>query len=692
MSHQSNKFLIIIFTLIMGVSALLLFYGYHDIKNIHIQAREIIGEQQAKYRYLTTMHTVARERSLVLLRMYAEQDPFELDDLNQELGELARTFIKARNQLLQLDLSAAEKTLLDEQNEVTKVNAPVQNMVAQLFLTDKRQQAEQFLFVTAIPGQNMLLQKINETLALYDKNTIRAAANIDLNFKKASRNFIMLSISLLLTNALFIVFIFHVTRREQDKLQLLLADQTRISAQLDIAAERLTYQASHDGLTELVNRAEFDRRLTQLLQRTEQGTHHVVLYLDLDQFKIVNDTCGHIAGDELLRGIASLMQTYIRKSDVLARLGGDEFGIILEYSELSLAEKVAQSIIQGVNDFRFRWDDKTFRIGVSIGIVIIDDGKTLLDDVLKQADSACYAAKDAGRNRYHLYIDGDKELIKRESEMDWVRQLENAADDDRLILYAQPIVPIKNEHDQKIKPHDKLSSKQTYLQRCNYEILIRMKTKDGSLVPPGAFLPAAERYNKMVRIDRWVVSQSVTMLAAHPDFLEDIDYCAINLSCQSLTDEKFLDFIVDLFSKHSKLAEKICLEITETAAIINLLQANRCISILRGMGVRFALDDFGSGLSSFAYLKTLPIDYLKIDGMFVRDIVNDPIDRAMVKSIHEIATVMGKKTIAEFVENDEILAELGKIGVAYAQGYGIGKPVPFEQILSGKSYSLVANS
>ena len=661
----SNRLIVAFFMLLLAVSAYLLFNSYQNVKNIHIQAKTALGEHQVKNRLLTQMYGAARERSVLLLRMYAEKDPFELDELNQEMSKHARDFIRARQQLMAMELTEQEASILAKQNQATRVNAPLQNHVAELFIEERREEAEQLLFDEAIPNQTAILKLIGEVLASYEQNSIDAADSIDSTFLQAGKDFRILAIALLGTSAIFILFIIHLSGREQSRLGQMLTEQQRISEQLDKSTEKLSYQASHDPLTGLINRREFENRLRQLIERSEEGKTHVVFYLDLDQFKIVNDSCGHHAGDELLREVAILMKSYIRSSDVLARLGGDEFGLILEYCELNLAEKIASSIIEAVNDFRFRWETKTFRIGVSIGIVRVDDSRNDLSEILRQIDAACYAAKDAGRNRYHLYLESDEELSKRKQEMGWVVKLDRALEKDAFILYAQPIV----------------ATAQSGESVSNYEILIRMIGKDGKEVLPGAFLPAAERYNKMVSVDRWVITQAISLLSNNTEFLQQVDFCSINLSSQSLSDLNFLNHVIDLLSQHEGLANKLCFEITETVAINNLLQANRCIGILRGMGLSFALDDFGSGLSSFEYLKTLPIDYLKIDGMFVKDIVSDPIDRAMVKSIHEIGSVMGKKTVAEFVESEAILNELSIIGVDYVQGYAIGKPLPLIELI-----------
>ena len=427
--------------------------------------------------------------------------------------------------------------------------------------------------------------------------------------------------------------------------------------------EKVSYQASHDVLTGLVNRREFERRLEQLISRSEDGVPHSVLYLDLDEFKVVNDTCGHHAGDELLRQIPDLIKQHTRKADLVARLGGDEFGLILNACDENNAKNVANIILQSISDFQFCWKSQCYKIGVSIGIVVLGDEPTNLAETLKSADSACYAAKDRGRNTVVVYSPSDNEIANRQEQMSWVSKLTRCLEDDQFVLYSQPIVPANNSESDNI----------------SYEILLRM-TDGGNIIPPGAFLPAAERYNKITQIDRWVVSRTFSMIKDHRGFLEKTDHISINLSGVSLTDESFIAFLVDEIEGNN-LHGKICFEITETAAVTNLSAASKAINILHAMGVRFSLDDFGSGLSSFAYLKNLQVDYLKIDGHFVKDIVTDPIDRAMVNSIHEVGSVMGKTTIAEFVENDEILSVLRDIGVDYVQGYGIGKPRPLTSLL-----------
>ncbi len=429
-------------------------------------------------------------------------------------------------------------------------------------------------------------------------------------------------------------------------------------------SEQLGYQASHDALTGLINRREFERRTERLLLTVRQDqTEHALCFMDIDQFKVVNDTCGHTAGDELLRQLSKILQKIVRHSDTLARLGGDEFGVLMEHCTLEHARRVATSLRKAIQDHQFVWEEHSFKVGVSIGLVPITDTTSNLTELLKQADAACYMAKEMGRNRIHVYHKEDQDLAQRHGEMQWVARINQAIEDNRFCLYAQSIVPLDGGTDK------------------HYEFLIRMKDEKGAIIAPGAFLPAAERYDLISKLDRWVIGETFSLLAANPAFLEQINFCSINLSGQSLTDPEILEFIITQLDKLGTQGNKICFEITETAAISNLNMAMKFISTLKGLRCRFALDDFGSGLSSFAYLKNLPVDYLKIDGMFVKNIVNDPIDRAMVKSINEIGQVMGMKTIAEFVENNEIKDKLKAIGVDYAQGYAIGKPQPLDSLL-----------
>ncbi len=447
-----------------------------------------------------------------------------------------------------------------------------------------------------------------------------------------------------------------------------------VSEQRRLSRE-ISHQASHDELTGLVNRREFEHRLERVLE-TAHADHneHALCYVDLDQFKVVNDTCGHTADDALLGQIADLFRGQIRERDTLARLGGDEFGVLLEHCGLEQAQRVANALRSAVDEYRFVWEDKPFRIGASIGVVRITEDSRSIAALLQAADSACYAAKDAGRNRIHVYHKHDAQLARRHGEMQWVSRIQQALEDDGFRLYTQRI-----EH---IEPNAATG--------LHCEVLLRLVDETGRITLPGVFIPAAERYDLAVRIDRWVIDHVLRWLAEHPTVVDSLELCTINLSGHSLSDRLFESHILRQLEVTGIQGEKIGFEITETAAIANLNDATRFIKTLKTHGCRFALDDFGSGLSSFAYLKNLPVDFLKIDGIFVKDMVDDPIDLAMVRSINEIGQLMGKQTIAEYVENEAIRNHLCKLGVNFVQGFGVSRPQPIAHLLKETGrYSLV---
>ncbi len=421
---------------------------------------------------------------------------------------------------------------------------------------------------------------------------------------------------------------------------------------------RLSYHASHDILTGLVNRREFENRLERALKSARaRETSYALLYLDLDQFKIVNDSCGHSAGDALLGQLGALLKSKIRWRDTLARLGGDEFGVLLESCSLEEAMNTAETLRMAIGDYKFVWEERNFRLGVSIGVVPITADNEDVAALLSAADSACAAAKEAGRNRIHSFQENDIDLMRRRREMQWAARINNALEENRFELFRQTIQPLQVEEE-----------------GAHYEILLRMRDENGGIISPGLFIEAAERYGITPSIDRWVIRSALRWLVSEADERERLALCSINLSGQSLGDEKFLPFVIDQFQMSGIDASKICFEITETAAIASYSQANRFINALKELGCMFALDDFGTGLSSFGYLKHFPVDFLKIDGSFVKEILHDPIDREMVRSINEIGHLTGKKTIAEFAENEEIITMLRGMGIDYAQGYGVSEP------------------
>lgn len=432
---------------------------------------------------------------------------------------------------------------------------------------------------------------------------------------------------------------------------------------------QLKHQASHDTLTGLLNRREFDRRLLNCLTGTQEANiRHSLIFIDLDQFKTVNDSCGHLAGDQLLRQLSSIMSPLVRGRDTLARLGGDEFAILLEACPKNAALKVANEVLSTIQKFRFTCDNKTFNIGASMGIAHFSSGPQTENDPLIVADAACYKAKEEGRN---CIIEMDISNVQHppdipQHHIQWVNRLNTALNNDQFFLYQQKIVPTNPGAGEFL----------------HYEVLLRIKDEHGRLISPGAFLPPAERYGLIHRIDHWVIKNTLKWLHEHPNVLAKTKLCSINLSGVSLSDENLSSYVTRHLKQYAIDCNKICFEITESSAIQNLALAFEFIQNMHELGCSFSLDDFGTGMSSFSYLKQLPVNHLKIDGSFIRHIDTDPIDLAMTRSINEIGHVMGMSTMAEFVESEEIFQLLRQLGVDYAQGYHIAKPAPLNELLN----------
>jgi diguanylate cyclase len=434
-------------------------------------------------------------------------------------------------------------------------------------------------------------------------------------------------------------------------------EQRRLSAEM-------SHRAAHDMLTGLVNRPEFETRLQRVLSSAHENlSEHALMYIDLDQFKLVNDACGHAVGDQMLQQVSKLLGDAVRARDTLARMGGDEFAVILEYCSTESAKRIAQQVCDRMEEFRFIHDGRRFRIGTSIGLVPIDSRWRTTAAILQAADTSCYAAKEAGRNRVHIWFDTDTVMRARNGETQWATRIEHALDDHRFVLFAQRISPLREAP-----------------KGVRAEVLLRMIEADGSLVLPGAFLPAAERFHLASRIDRWVLSAVIAWMRTMPslDVIEDL---GVNLSGQSIGDRAFHRWAIEILSQAGPaICSKLCLEITETAAVTNLADAALFIEQVHAVGVRVALDDFGAGASSFGYLKSLAVDFLKIDGQFIRDLVSDPLDAVAVRCFIDVARTVNVKTIAEFVDKPEVLTRLREIEVDFAQGFLIHQPAPIEEL------------
>lgn len=429
-----------------------------------------------------------------------------------------------------------------------------------------------------------------------------------------------------------------------------------------VAETTLEYMAYHDSLTDLVNRREFERRVAQALDDIHHnGGHHILLYLDLDQFKIINDTCGHIAGDHLLKQIAALLSDHIRTDDTLARLGGDEFGVLLRGCDPVHARKIADKLCEEVREYRFVWHDKPFSVSLSIGMVLIDKSYNKTSELLSHADLACYAAKDRGRNNVQLFQSNDREMQQRQNDMHWTSRIQQALQNNSFCLWKQDMVALQPEAEDGYRT----------------EFLVRLR-EGNDIIPPGAFIPAAERFSLMTKVDRKVIELAFDYLDQSGLGREPTGTFFINLSGSSFNEPELFLYICEMANRYKLKPERICFEITETSAIANLNVTQQFIHAAKQRGFKFALDDFGAGMSSFSYLKALPVNYLKVDGGFVRNLLDDPIDLGIVDACNRIGHAAGLKTIAEFVENDEVKARLETIGLDYAQGFGISKPRPLE--------------
>ncbi|MFK7888645.1 MAG: EAL domain-containing protein [Gammaproteobacteria bacterium] len=431
--------------------------------------------------------------------------------------------------------------------------------------------------------------------------------------------------------------------------------------------DAICFQAEHDALTGLHNRHEFSRRLKRLIEQIhDEQDRHVLCFLDIDQFSLINDTCGHAAGDELLKQFGDLLSHGIRGDDTLARIGNDQYTLLLRGCSTFHAQRRTRALLDRLDAFRFQWEAKRFRITVSIGLVPIDIRSQSAENALRAGESACASARAAGRNRFVVFDAQDDRYCRHFGDLKWMRRVESALEENRFVLYAQPIRPIHGD-----------------ASMDNHEILLRMVDRNGDNVPPGRFLPAVERFNLSTAVDRWVVRNALESIARADHDGDDARFWTINLSGQSLSDRVFQDFLFAQLNKNKIRAGKVCFEITETAAIAQMDRAIEFMNALRETGCTLALDDFGSGLSSYAYLKNMPVDIVKIDGQFVRDIAHSDVAQAMVRSINEIAQLMGKRTVAEYVEDEVILERLESVGVDYVQGYGIGRPRPMSEIIGG---------
>jgi diguanylate cyclase (GGDEF)-like protein len=624
-----------------------------QLQSINASMEKLVEVTNMKTAAANDMRDAIRLRANSLKTMQLMKDIFERDTEHQRFISHAGKYRIAREKLVNLGLDENEAAINTQLQLLTRASQPYNDNASELLMSDASEEEIGSVMEQAFKLQKLILEKLEALLQLEQRNTQEALT--------ASRGHYTSTRQLLFTlTGIALLFSILVART--------------VIKHVSANNRQLAYHASHDPLTGLINRREFECRVERAIQNANaQGATHALLYLDLDQFKIVNDSCGHAAGDELLQQLSQLLLGSVRHRDTLSRLGGDEFGMLFENCPLDKAIEIANNLIKAIEDFNFTWGETRFTLGISIGAVPIDRSTSNLASTMSAADSACYIAKESGRNRVQIAHMGDRRLQERHGEMQWVSRLNRALEEDQLTLYFQPIIPCASKSGN----------------GANMEILVRLIEDDGSVIAPGAFLHAAEKYNMLSGIDCWVIEHTMQWLAETNNSDNRPVTVAINLSGQTISTPNMLKFIIDKMEETGVSAEHIIFEITETAAIANITSATSFMLTLRGCGFRFSLDDFGSGLSSFTYLKKLPVDFLKIDGAFVRDILSDPIDYAMVRSINELGQLLGMETIAEFVETTELADELQRMGVNYVQGYAYARPQPLNNFTRNQAPRLV---
>jgi diguanylate cyclase (GGDEF)-like protein len=627
-----------------------------QMHTINTRMGDLVEVTNAKTAAANEMRDAIRLRAESLGKMRLAADPFDRDDEYQHYITYAGKYRDARERLAGLGMSPGESAIEGRLQELTRASQAASDSAAQLLLDWAGEPETSGAMRAAARTRAETLAEL-DTLVNHEQRVSEQTLADSRSRYAHTRNLLVILVCVTL---LFCYLLARLVSRY-------VAAKNRL----------LNYQSSHDALTGLINRREFETRVERAIHSARsKPAAHTLMYLDLDQFKVVNDICGHAAGDRLLQQLAGLLLASVRHRDTLGRLGGDEFGLLLENCPLDKAVVIANKLLRSIEEFHFNWEDDAFTLGVSIGVVPIDETTTDIASVMSAADSACYIAKEAGRNQIQVAYLGDRQLQQRRSEMQWVARLTRALEQDRFQLYYMPIIPCSDSNGN----------------GKHIELLARMIGDDGSLITPRVFLPPAEKYNLATAIDRRIIDRALQWLAEHSSTENWPITVSINLSGHTLCSQEMLRYIIERTEQTGAPPGQIIFEIAESAAIANISAATGFMLTLRGRGYRFTLDDFGSGLSSFIYLKKLPVDFLKIDGTFVRDILSDPVDYAMVRSINELGQLLDMQVIAERVETMAVANELRNMGVDYLQGYAYSGPEPLSSFSHTRKPRLVVVS
>ena len=633
---------------LMAILALMLavvFISLAEFSSSRAGIEALVDDTGSRSAAAHTMRDAVRLRGSSLKSMQLAADPAAFEQEQQRFSRYTQQYHQAGTRLTGMDLDEQERAINRELQQLSgSAQAYYENVITLLGNNAAAGEISLAQDKAAIL-QAQLLGKLDELLQLEQHYAQTALASLEQHHARARKQlFTLTGIALLLAMLVTLAMYRHFSGKDR----------------------QLAYHTSHDALTGLINRREFECRVERSIENARsQGNCHALLYLDLDQFKVINDTCGHAAGDELLQQLAQLLHGSVRQRDSLGRMGGDEFGMLLENCPLDKAVEIATGLLKTLDGFQFTWDEHTFTPRTSIGVVPIDRNSSGIASVMGAVDAACYIAKEAGRNQVQIAQLGDRRLQERRGEMQWVSRLTMALEENRFALYFQPIMPCASRS----KPGK------------HVEILLRLIADDGTIIKPGAFLPAAEKYNLAAGIDRWVITNTMQWLAQNTSGEGWPVTVSINLSRHTLVDPDMLKFVIDTMDATGISPEQVIFEVAETAVTNNITQATSFMLTLRGCGFRFTLDDFGSGLSSFTYLKKLPVDFLKIDGTLIRDMLSDPVDYAMVRSINELGQLLGKDTVAKHVETLETAEILRRMGVSHAQGHAYARAQPLNNFV-----------
>jgi len=624
---------------------LVTFLSMSTLNRVNRSMADLIHNTEQKTSLAYQMRDVIRLRSSEVRTIAQTNDPADREKVFDKIIQSTQTYSEARSNLVDIGANEREREFLTKIAEAdARVHEAYDNAGNRIYGMVNDADALRSALGNVQLRELVLLNHLNGLVQLEKTLSSEALIANQSRYKK-TRQMLLGSVI-----AAFVV-----------SLLISAAVINRVSASND----RIKHLASHDDLTGLNNRRSFEETLSHTIGIAQRSrVKHGLLYLDFDRFKIVNDSCGHHAGDQLLIQLSALLNERLRQGDLFARVGGDEFAIIAQGESMDAIVSLAEELRELVQNYTFEYEKQTFKISVSIGVVPITGKEKSLEALLQDVDSACYVAKQTGRNRVHLAQEGDIEVVKYRNDIAGIQSIRQALDEDLLTLFYQPVY--------RILPNG--------VEMIHCEILLRMRGENGEMVSPAEFIPIAEKYNLMSEIDRWVISNVMRWVAEH-QVERDIPRFLINLSGLSFIDDDFLEFVVEELDKNEIDPTKIAFEITETAAVDNIAKANLFIDRLRAIGCQFALDDFGTGFSTFAYLKNLPIDYLKIDGSLVKNICTDTVDREMVRAINEIGHTVGAKTIAEFVEDDATVDLLRQMGVDYAQGFGLQRPDQLDSLI-----------